>query len=213
MPDLFIIAGPNGAGKSTYSALLTLPELSAFDGDKELLKLQQKYRDIDTAQLLEVVNGNLFIEAKEQALKNQKDFAFETNFASKDVMHTAAFFKEKGYSINLIFIGLSSSDRAIERVASRVKKGGHNVDNEQIRYNYKKGIKNLEIFFDHFDRVMIYDNTSNRKMSPPKLLYKLEKGQIIEKATTIPAWAEFHIGNRLETLENLSKHKTPNFKR
>lgn len=161
--------------------------------------LQKKYPDIDAAQLMDVVNNDIFPEAKKKAINEQKDFSFETNFASKDTMHTVASFKEKGYSINLIFIGLSSSDRAIERVATRVKKGGHNVENEQIRDNYNKGMKNLELFFEHFDRAMIYDNTSNRKMSPPKLLYKLEKGKILEKGNDIPVWAEFHVGNKIKS--------------
>jgi predicted ABC-type ATPase len=189
MPELFIIAGPNGAGKSTYSESLVRPYMGVFDGDKELRTLTSKYPDVDSAHL-ENVRNDMFQAQKETALKNRVDFAYETNFASEQTMETVQQFKDRGFSVNLIYVGLANIQNAISRVNLRVSQGGHRVPGDQIRENYEDGLKNLQKYARVFDRTLIYDNSSNKVMTPPKLLFELKKGLLIEKAAKIPKWAE-----------------------
>lgn len=44
-----------------------------------------------------------------------------------------------GYKVHLIFIGMSSIAECIQRVAVRVKTGGHKVFEESIVYNFEHG--------------------------------------------------------------------------
>jgi hypothetical protein len=67
MPVLYVIAGPNGAGKSSFSSTLLPDGLTAFDGDKELLLLQQKFPGTDTSLLAFYVNAKLFPTQKSGA--------------------------------------------------------------------------------------------------------------------------------------------------
>src|SRR5689334_13403992 len=129
-PCLFIVAGPNGAGKSLFSKELTATELEVFDGDKE----------------------------KQKALTFRMNFAFETNFSSNDPMSTAREFKSAGYDIHLIFMGLNTLIESMERVAYRVRKGGHRVSEDSIRYNYEYGFKNLYKYVSEFDLVTLLGN-------------------------------------------------------
>jgi predicted ABC-type ATPase len=49
---------------------------------------------------------------------------------------------------------------AIDRVARRVKEGGHNIETEVIRRRYNRGIKNLfEIYIPLVSETMIFDCT------------------------------------------------------
>jgi predicted ABC-type ATPase len=67
----------------------------------------------------------------------------------------------QGYFVHLIFFWLESPELAINRVAERVSKGGHNIPVDVIRRRYVAGLKNLfERFANEVDLWMIYDNSS-----------------------------------------------------
>lgn len=48
-----------------------------------------------------------------------------------------------GYNVTLLFIWLDSPEMAIERVAERVGKGGHDIPKDVIQRRYHRGIFNL----------------------------------------------------------------------
>ncbi len=51
---------------------------------------------------------------------------------------------------------------AIDRVATRVKEGGHNIPEDVIVRRYKGGIRNLfKIYLPIVDELLIFDNTQN----------------------------------------------------
>ncbi|SMO54517.1 hypothetical protein SAMN06265349_102206 [Flavobacterium resistens] len=51
-------------------------------------------------------------------------------------------------------------DLAIERVKTRVKEGGHNIENDVIKRRYINGINNLfNIYLPIVDEAMIFDNS------------------------------------------------------
>lgn len=50
---------------------------------------------------------------------------------------------KQGYKISLIYFWLNSPELAINRVAQRVKNGGHNIPREVIIRRYAAGINNL----------------------------------------------------------------------
>ncbi len=49
--------------------------------------------------------------------------------------------KAQGYEIVLFFIWLENFNLVQTRVASRVKKGGHNIPDDVIERRYQKGIQ------------------------------------------------------------------------
>ena len=57
---------------------------------------------------------------------------------------------------------LSTPEKAIERVAQRVREGGHNVPEEVIRRRMEKGWRNFqEIYVSIVDEWVLYDGTAN----------------------------------------------------
>lgn len=158
MPVLSIIAGPNGAGKSTHSKeLLTDLEIEAFDFDKEFYSIWSQF-DFDPS----IEQGafdraqKLYTDRRTSALEQKQNFAFETNFHTKQVFSVTETFRSNGYKIELIFICLESSNTAIVRVKDRVVKGGHSVDEITIRERFNNGLKLLDESFLQFDIVSIY---------------------------------------------------------
>jgi predicted ABC-type ATPase len=74
-----------------------------------------------------------------EALEQQKDFAFETNFSSNMVLRMIEEFRNAGFKISLYYFGLYSEDESVSRVIHRVQTGGHDVADDVIRYNFMKG--------------------------------------------------------------------------
>ncbi len=181
-PVLTILAGPNGAGKSTFSKKLTTPKTIRFDGDKEIDKIEKKYTKIygnfrtPIEILTEIEIGQLFFDSINKAIQEKKNFILETNFRTKDVMKTVNTFKQNDFKTRLIHLALPNIKDSLERVQLREKKGGHQVDTDSIKHNFKEGIKNLIKYAAEFDQIKIAKNNIEKigKIIP---LLTLEKGK------------------------------------
>ena len=192
MPNLFVIAGPNGSGKSSFSKQLVNIDTEVFDGDKYVSDLKKEYPEIGSDVLQERVNEYYFIEAKEKAIKQNKDFAFETNFSSANPTASLSQFKDAGYWGHLLFLGINSLEESIARVALRVKFGGHRVSEDSIKYNFEYGYKNLLEYFNEFDSVTVYSNSiaTDELLTFPIDLFKWEKNQLTSFSPEMPDWAK-----------------------
>jgi len=187
---LFIVAGPNGSGKSLFSSKLTESDYTVFDGDKHLTEFAKKYPETGSDVLSNVVNEQVFKVEKLKAIAERKSYAFETNFSASNPMETANEFRNAGYEIHLIFMGLNSIEESIQRVEQRVRLGGHKVAEPSIRYNYEHGFKNLYKHFHEFDSVILYDNAIPdiaEPVIPREILYILG-GQLHLEMKNYPLW-------------------------
>jgi predicted ABC-type ATPase len=108
-------------------------------------------------------------------------------------MQTAKEFKKAGYDIHLVFMGLNSLVESVKRVAYRVRKGGHRVSEDSIRYNYEFGYKNLYKYVTEFDSVTLFDNgialREDELVIPQKILH-IENGKVYLRTQDYPAWAK-----------------------
>ncbi len=167
-PQLFIIAGSNGAGKSTYKQAL-LPKgfkgLNIFDGDLYFTRQLTCFYKInrsskESRKLAEQALEDEFFGLVELHISQQQDFAYEGHFTGKGAWQIPERFKREGYEIHLIFCGLNSLTRSVQRVNLRVKKGGFHVTPLAIENNYWGNMEMLDKNFAMFDSVEIVD-TSN----------------------------------------------------
>jgi predicted ABC-type ATPase len=72
-----------------------------------------------------------------------ESFAFETTLASRSFAPWLRDLRASGYAVHLFFFWLSSPDLAVQRVAYRVRSGGHDVPADTIRRRYRAGVRNL----------------------------------------------------------------------
>ncbi|MBN8571844.1 MAG: hypothetical protein J0M18_19655 [Ignavibacteria bacterium] len=80
--------------------------------------------------------------------------------ASKTLTSIIEKCRNKHYEIYLVFFWLNSFELAIERVKKRVKEGGHNIPEEDIKRRYSRGLNNLvEIYIPICDYWIVVDNT------------------------------------------------------
>ena len=64
-----------------------------------------------------------------------------------------------GYRVELFFLGLPSADMAVERVAQRVRHGGHDIPEATIRRRFEAGKRLFTTVYQPLvDQWVLYDN-------------------------------------------------------
>src|SRR5258708_39670836 len=98
--------------------------------------------------------------------ERRESFAFESTVAARSYASWLKRLRGQGYEVHLIFVWLRSVDLAIERVAERVRRGGHDIPPQEIRRRYRRGIENLfELYIPLADAWAVYDNSEQNKPS------------------------------------------------
>lgn len=141
MPKLYIISGCNGAGKTTASNTI-LPEILNC---KEFVNADYIASGLSPYQpeAAAIAAGRIMLNRINDLINSGIDFALETTLSSKTLVNTIVFAKSKNYEVILLYFWLSSVELAIDRIAERVKKGGHSIGDEIVERRYYRGLKNL----------------------------------------------------------------------
>ena len=161
---IVIIAGPNGAGKTTFARefLPTDAELPNFvNADLIAAGLSPFAPDVAAFKA-----GRIMLETIAEYVKHGESFSFETTLSGLTYAQMIPVWRSSGYAVKLIFLSLPDVGIAIERVATRVMQGGHNVPEEVIRRRFAHGIANFERYKLLVDSWQLYDNSG----APPVLL-------------------------------------------
>lgn len=157
-PNLYIIAGPNGAGKTTASFNL-LPEILRcpnFVNADEIARGLSPF----APETVAIQAGRIMLARIEELLPQKVDFAIETTLATRSYVSLVKRAQKLGYKVHLIFFYLENEEQAIQRVAQRVKEGGHNIPEADIRRRFKRGIANLmKLYAPICENVHILNNT------------------------------------------------------
>lgn len=189
-----IFAGVNGAGKSTLYEDIKTDDFGERINPDEIAKELGDFND----PKIQIKSGRIAVERIKSCIDNEKSFNQETTLAGKSVINQVRKLKDKGYSINLFYVGLTSKELAVERVKYRVANGGHNIDEKIINERYDKSLQNLSDVLMFCDNVMIFDNSRESKVR----LLKIEEGRIKKLSKTLPDWADEIINDYCDELIN-----------
>jgi predicted ABC-type ATPase len=140
-PTVYVIAGPNGAGKTTFASEF-LPD---FVDCREFLNADLIAAGLSpfSPESQNVRAGRLLLERITELAANNQDFGFETTLAGRSYANRFRQMQLQGYQIIVFFLWLPNADLAVSRVMNRVRQGGHNVPEENIRRRYVTGKRNL----------------------------------------------------------------------
>lgn len=157
-PLVIVIAGPNGAGKSTTapSLLRDALQVSEFVNADAIAGGMSAFRPDSVA----IPAGRAMLNRVQHLADARADFAFETTLASRSFAPWLARLKRRGYHVHVLFLWLESADLAVNRVAARVRRGGHNVPEATVRRRYERGLRNLfRLYLPVADSWQMFDNS------------------------------------------------------
>jgi predicted ABC-type ATPase len=168
-PTIYILAGPNGAGKTTFANSF----LPTFANCREFLNA-----DLIAAGLAPFAPETQAVRASELLLGRIRElvaaratFSFETTLAARSYRTSIVEWRSLGYRVVLYFIWLRSAEMAIERVASRVQQGGHDIPEAVVRRRYTRGLTNLfELYAPIVSNAYVFDGTA----FPPILVTEID---------------------------------------
>ncbi|MFP5040609.1 zeta toxin family protein [Parasediminibacterium sp. JCM 36343] len=110
--------------------------------------------------------GRIMLNQIDENIALKRTFCIETTLATKSYLNLIRKVQLLGYEVILLFFYLPSVELAKLRVASRVKKGGHNIPSEVVERRYTLGIQNLFKFIKIVDHWSVYKND----ISPPVII-------------------------------------------
>ncbi|MDD5090663.1 MAG: zeta toxin family protein [Candidatus Wallbacteria bacterium] len=162
-PSLFVIAGPNGSGKTTF-AMTFLPEIATVNFINADLIAGGLSPLMPSTAAIEA--GKLFLKKIVGHAEKRENFAFETTLAGLTHVRFLRKLKKMNYRIYLIFLWISSPELALKRVADRVRRGGHDIPEKDLRRRYHRGISNFfKVYLELCDTAVVFDNSgSNPRM-------------------------------------------------
>lgn len=179
MKRYVILAGVNGAGKTTlFSLIPSLAQIDKVNMD-EIVREIGDWKDTETV----IKAGKIAVSRIEQLFQENKSFSQETTLCGKSILRYLKRAKEKGYCIEMHYVGVDSAEIAKERVRSRVSNGGHGISDEDIERRYKETLERFKEVLPICDLAAVYDNTDSiRRIA----IYK--GGMCVKISKNIPHW-------------------------
>ena len=150
-PIVLVFAGPNGSGKSTVTKGFDI--IGEYINADEIKK-QRNCSDLEAAQFATAL--------REDAVKNKRDFTFETVLSSPRNVELLKNAKSVGYRIEVVFVLISDPQINVSRVAHRVKNGGHDVPKDKIISRYHKSLDNISDMLKIADVMWVVDNSTEK---------------------------------------------------
>jgi len=113
------------------------------------------------------------LQELEASSAKAESFALETTLAVLSYLQHIRLWKAQGYRISLFFLAFPTAERAIPRVAERVRQGGHSIPEAVIRRRFVAGFQN---FLEHYQSaVNAWVHYDNSGYMPPVLNWGREQ--------------------------------------
>ncbi|MDR2512389.1 MAG: zeta toxin family protein [Puniceicoccales bacterium] len=166
MPLCIVIGGPNGSGKTTFAR----EYLPLEAGVLRFINTDEIARGLSpfAPELATRSAARIAIEEMHRVVASGRDFAIESTLSG--LTHTLFLksWKKAGYSIEIAYLKLDVPELAVQRVAMRVKQGGHSVPEDSIRRRIERSWQNFnKIYKKLADDWWVFD-ASTREMLDSK---------------------------------------------
>jgi len=176
MPIYTIVAGVNGVGKSSLTGVLKAERNDlGYVIDVDKIAFNGGLRPLDA--------GKVAIRKINECLAKNVSFGQETTLSGIRIEKTVKEAKEKGYLVRMFYICLNTCDESVKRIHNRVSKGGHNIQDGDVKRRYAKRFNDLAKILPYCDEVHLFDNENGFVA-----VGEYKNGEIICKGEHKPQW-------------------------
>jgi predicted ABC-type ATPase len=160
-PRCLVIAGPNGAGKTTFAR-----EYLPYDA--RILRFVNA--DLIAAglsplapQRAALAAARVMLAEIDRLAEQRVDFAFESTLSGRTYASRLDRLTKSGYHLEIIFLRVASPRLVLQRIAARVKQGGHAVPKTDVFRRYVRGWENFEAVYRPLAHAWsVYDNSGEK---------------------------------------------------
>lgn len=194
---IYVLAGVNGAGKSSIGGA-AFREHSAdyYNPDEAAAKLMAANRNLSLTDANSAA-WQQGVRLLKRAIEERLGFAFETTLGANTIPRLLVQAAEEAIEVYVWYVGLSSPELHIQRVQSRVRRGGHNIASEHIYRRYEHSRLTLIQLLPLLAALRVYDNSTDAdpaagKTPHPKLMLHMQRGRIVapRNLQQTPQWAK-----------------------
>lgn len=139
MKKYILYAGVNGAGKSTLYQTTKYKDSMPRINTDEILRTIGEWNK--TSDIIAV--GKIAVKKLSQYMDAGITFNQETTLCGNAIFKNIKMAKERGYIVEMHYVGLASVDLAKERIARRVSMGGHGIPDKDVERRYENSFENL----------------------------------------------------------------------
>ena len=155
----YLVAGANGSGKTTLSKKLLPADNLVFLNADEIAKSINP----DNIESVKISAGKEVFKRLQTILEKGKNFAMETTLSGKLHLKVIEQARKFGYKVVLIYAFLDNPELCINRIKVRVKSGGHNIPDEDVRRRYVRSKNNFwNLYKDEVDEWLLFYNGGDK---------------------------------------------------
>jgi len=190
-PGIFVLAGTNGAGKSSIAGQALIRHGGAYFNADEIATVilrENPGMPVTEANGLAWQHG---LERLRASMEQGSRYAFETTLGGETITATLILAAEQGIRIHMWYCALATPELHIERVAARVRYGGHDIPEHKIRERYDASRRNLLRLLPHLETLRVYDNSEGSTNPRPRLIFEMSERRIVRiELQGTPEWAK-----------------------
>lgn len=170
-----IVGGVNGSEKSSLTGCLKR-ERTDLGIIIDVDKLNAQYGSI-------IEGGKAAVAEINRCLKAGINFTQETTLSGVRTLKTIQRARDLGYYIRLYYVGLPSAEDSLERIRNRVRKGGHNIPEEDVLRRFRSRFEDLAAILPYCDEARFYDNDNGFQV-----VAEYQNGEVIPQVGHLPLW-------------------------
>lgn len=202
---IHVLAGVNGVGKSSVvGATIRDKGGEYYNPDEAAREIMAANPGLgqDEANAAAWEQGRKMLQ---RAIDQRLDFTFETTLGGTTMPALLAEAAKRGLEVHVFYVGLDSADTCIERVRQRVRAGGHDISDADVRRRYRHSLINLVKLLPVLTGLRMYDNSASAdpaegQAPKPVLVLHMDRGRIVGPSdlSSTPAWAKPVVAAALE---------------
>jgi predicted ABC-type ATPase len=196
-PQILVLAGTDGAGKSAVAGeALRQAGGEYFNPDEATERIRRR----DPHLSLDEANARAWRLSRRLlrlAIRQRLRYAFETTLGGQTMTGLLLEAADAGIPVRVWYVGLASAKLHVQRVRARVRRGGHAIPEERIRWRYDTSRRNLIRLLPHLAELRLFDNSEERDPATgnpphPFLVLHVKGGRVLYACprAQVPEWAK-----------------------
>jgi len=137
--DLIVVAGPNGSGKTTFAREFLEGESHQYLSADAIAEAISP----DNPSKAQLEAGREFLVSLNMAMTTNRSLLIESTLSGRGLIRHLKAARAIGFRIRILKLFVDSPETCLERISERVRKGGHNVPEEDVRRRFDRSLRNF----------------------------------------------------------------------